>query len=68
MEYQYTDMYRAEIAVNALLIVQKIFDALADKNLTHRDRNHIEETIKLVVGAAIEQATKQRVDVNGIPF
>lgn len=69
MEYAYQDNHRADIANRALKTVLDIYKATENVPLTHRMRNHIDETIKIIVGEALRESMKESSKSHeGIPF
>ena len=67
MDYQ--DSHRALVANRALDTVKAILALLENEQLTHRQRNHVNETIQLITAAALK-VSRQSTVVAGddIPF
>lgn len=67
-EFEYQDGYRANIANQALETVLNIYNAVSNARLTHSDRNHIDETVKIIIAEALKESSKKKLDTTGIPF
>jgi hypothetical protein len=59
MEFMYQDSHRANIANRALQTVLDVYKATENIALTHRMRNHIDETIKIIITEALRESNRE---------